>query len=175
MRISAGNLLGQVLALLSSSPLCREITKSYWNKPWFWERLKAGEEGDRGQDGWMASLTRWTWVWASSEEWWRTGKPGVLQSMGSQGVGHDWATEQQETSGLVAQSVLSGELTEQRPSERQDSLPRGGPAQSLSLLGGGPAPPSTVSPVSWVSVLAFPLASAKTKSLQALKGSAWAT
>ena len=45
-----------------------------------WERLKAGGEGDdRGWDGWMASLTQWTWVWASSGRWWRTGKPGVLQ------------------------------------------------------------------------------------------------
>ena len=61
---------------------------------WCWERLKAGGEVDtRGWDGWMASLTRWTWVWASSESWWRTGKPGVLQSMGSQRVRHNWATE----------------------------------------------------------------------------------
>ena len=49
------------------------------------ERLKVGwEEDDRGWDGWMASLTRWPWVWASSGSWWWTGKPGVLQSMGSQ-------------------------------------------------------------------------------------------
>ena len=47
---------------------------------------------DRGWDGWMASLTQWTWVWASSGSWWWTGKPGVLQSMGSQGVGHSWQT-----------------------------------------------------------------------------------
>ena len=47
----------------------------------------------RGWDGWMASLTRWTWVWASSRSWWWTGKPGVLQSMGLQRVKHDWATE----------------------------------------------------------------------------------
>ena len=47
------------------------------------ERLKAGREGnDRGRDGWMASLTQWTWVWASFRNWWWTGKPGVLQSMG---------------------------------------------------------------------------------------------
>ena len=53
-------------------------------KPWGWERLKAGGEGeDRGWDGWMASLTQWTWVWASSRSWWWTGKPGVLQSVGS--------------------------------------------------------------------------------------------
>ena len=48
---------------------------------------------DRWWDGWMALLTRWTWVWASSGSWWKTGKPGLLQSMGSQRVGHDWASE----------------------------------------------------------------------------------
>ena len=64
-----------------------------WKRPWCWERLKAGEGDDRGWDGWMASLTQWTWVWPSSGRWWRTGKPGVLQSMGSQRVGQDWATE----------------------------------------------------------------------------------
>ena len=60
---------------------------------WFWERLRAGEEGDnRGWDGWMASLTQWTWVWVNSGSWWWTGRPGVLQFMGSLRVGHDWAT-----------------------------------------------------------------------------------
>ena len=48
---------------------------------------------DRGWDGWMASPTQWTWVWASSGSWWWTGKPGVLQSMGSQRVRHGWVTE----------------------------------------------------------------------------------
>ena len=48
----------------------------------FWERLKAGEGDNRGQDCWMASPIQWTWVWASSGEWWRTGMPGVLQSWG---------------------------------------------------------------------------------------------
>ena len=48
---------------------------------------------DRGWDGWMASPTRWTWVWVSSGSWWWTGRPGVLQSMGLQRVRHDWATE----------------------------------------------------------------------------------
>ena len=63
---------------------------------WRWKRLEAGGEGDdRGWDGWMASLTQWTWVWENSESWWRTGKPGKLQSMGLQRVGHYWATEQQ--------------------------------------------------------------------------------
>ena len=58
---------------------------THWKRPWCWERLKTGEEGDnRGWDGWMASPTRWTWVWASSGSWQWTGKPGVLQSMGSQ-------------------------------------------------------------------------------------------
>ena len=47
----------------------------------------------RGWDGWMASRTRWTWVWVNSQSWWWTGRPGVLQFMGSQRVGHDWATE----------------------------------------------------------------------------------
>ena len=63
---------------------------------WCWERLKAGEEaGDRGWDGRMASLTQWTRAWASSGRPWRTGKRGVLHSLGSQRVRHDWATEQQ--------------------------------------------------------------------------------
>ena len=58
-------------------------------KTWFSVRLKTGEGADRGWDGWMASPTHWTWVWANSGRWWRTGKPGVLQSMGSQTVRHD--------------------------------------------------------------------------------------
>ena len=61
---------------------------------WCWEGLGAGGEGDdRGWDGWMASLIWWTWVWVNSGSWWWTGKPGVLWFMGSQRVGHDWATE----------------------------------------------------------------------------------
>ena len=56
----------------------------YWKRPWCWERLKAGGEGgSRGWDGWMASLTQWTWVWANSRRQWRTGKPGMVQAMGS--------------------------------------------------------------------------------------------
>ena len=59
-------------------------------RPWCWERLKPGGEGDdRGWDGWMASLTQWTWVWVGSRSWWWTGKPGMLQSMGLQRVRHD--------------------------------------------------------------------------------------
>ena len=67
---------------------------THLKRPWCWERLKAGGEGDdRGWDGWMASPTWWTWVWASSRSWWWTGKPGVLQSTGLQRVVHDWETE----------------------------------------------------------------------------------
>ena len=63
-------------------------------RPWCWERLRAGGEGDdRGWDGWMASPTQWTWVWVNSGSWWWTGRPGMLQSMGSQRVRHIWATE----------------------------------------------------------------------------------
>ena len=66
----------------------------YWKRPWCWETLKArGEGDDRGWDGLMASLTRWTWVWVSSGSWWWTGKADVLQSMGSQSFRHDWTTE----------------------------------------------------------------------------------
>ena len=70
----------------------KELT--HLKRLWCWKRLKAGGEGDnRGWDGWMASLTQWIWVWASSGSWWWTGKLGVLQSMGSQRVGHEtgWA------------------------------------------------------------------------------------
>ena len=71
---------------------CEELT--HWKRPWCWEGLGAGGEGDdRGWDGWIASLTRWTWVWINSESWWWKGRPGVLWFMGSQRVGHDWATE----------------------------------------------------------------------------------
>ena len=66
----------------------------HWKRPWCWEGLGAeGEGDDRGWDGWMASLTQWTWVWVNSGSWWWTGRPGVLRFMGSQRVGQDWATE----------------------------------------------------------------------------------
>ena len=71
---------------------CKELT--HWKRPWCWEGLRAGGEGDyRGWDGWMASPTRWAWVWVNSGSLWWTGRPGVLQFMGLQRVGHDWATE----------------------------------------------------------------------------------
>ena len=64
-----------------------------FEKTWCWEILKAGGEGaDRRWDGWMTSPTQWTWIWVSSRSWWWTEKPGMLQSMGSQRVRHDWVT-----------------------------------------------------------------------------------
>ena len=79
------------LKLHSLATWCEELT--HWKRPWCWERLTVGERDDRGWDGWVSSLTWWTWVWVDSRSWWWTGKPGVLQSMGSQRVRHDWVTE----------------------------------------------------------------------------------
>ena len=74
---------------------CEEPT--HWRRPWCWERLKAGGEGNnRGWDGWMASLTQWTLVWVNSRRRWRTGKPGMLRSIRSQRVGHNLVTEWQK-------------------------------------------------------------------------------
>ena len=76
---------------------CEELT--HWKRPWCWEGLGAGgERENRGWDGWMASLTRCTWVWVNSGSWWWTGRPDVLQFMGLQRVGHDWETELNWTS-----------------------------------------------------------------------------
>ena len=101
----------------SNQSILKEISPEYWleglmlklklqyfghlmrrtdslERPWCWERLKAGGEGDdRGWDSWMTSPTGWTWVWASSGSWWWTGKPGMLQSIRSQRAGYDWTTE----------------------------------------------------------------------------------
>ena len=71
---------------------CEELT--HLKRPWCWERLRAGGVGDdRGWNGWMVTSTQWTWVWVHSGSWWWTGRPGVLQFMGLQRVGRDWATE----------------------------------------------------------------------------------
>ena len=74
---------------------CKELTHlTHLKRPWYWARLKVGGEGDdREWDGWMASLTCWTWVWASSRRWWWMGKLDMLWSMGLQRVWHDWVTE----------------------------------------------------------------------------------
>ena len=85
---------------------CKELT--HWKRLWCWERLKAGGEGDdRGWDGWMASPTWWTWVWVNSGSWWWTGRPGVLQSMGSQRVRHDWVTELNWTEIICSNNEIS--------------------------------------------------------------------
>ena len=74
---------------------CEKLT--HLKRPWCWERLNVGVEGDnRGWDDWMASLTQWTY-WVHSGSWWWTGRPGMLQSMGSQRVRHDWVTELNRT------------------------------------------------------------------------------
>ena len=92
---------------------CKELT--HWKRLWCWEGLRAGGEGDdRGWDGWMASPTRWMWVWVNSGSWWWIGRPGVLRFMGSQRVRHDWATElnwtdvevQGKNTEVVCQSLL---------------------------------------------------------------------
>ena len=71
---------------------CEEL--SHLKRPWCWEKLRAGGEGDnRGWDGCMAPPTQWTCIWVNSGSWWWTGRPGMLQFVGSQRVGHDWATE----------------------------------------------------------------------------------
>ena len=70
---------------------CEKLT--HWKRSWCWEGLKVGEGDDRGWDGCMASPTQWTWVWVNCGSWWWTGRPGVLQSVGSQWVGQDWVTE----------------------------------------------------------------------------------
>ena len=73
-------------------PDAKELT--HLKRPWCWEQLKAGVEGDdRGCDDWRASLTQWAWVWVNSGSWWWIGRPGMLQIMGSQRVGHNWVTE----------------------------------------------------------------------------------
>ena len=93
-------------------------------KDWCWEGLGAGGEGDhRGWDGWMASLTRWTWVWVNSGSGWWTGRPGVLRFMGSQRVRHDWVTELNWTEATLTKKycvlVVNVFLTERRTSNSE--------------------------------------------------------
>ena len=107
--ISPGYLLEGQIWSWSSNTLancCKELT--HLKRPWCWERLKvAGERDNRGWDGWMESPTQWIWVWANSGSWWWTEKPGVLQSMGSQKVGHDWETELNWAEPRVSVALLS--------------------------------------------------------------------
>ena len=74
---------------------CKEVT--HWKRSWCWERLRAwGQGGNREWNGWMASLTQWTWIWANSGRLWRRGKPDVLQSVELQSVRCELATEQKQ-------------------------------------------------------------------------------
>ena len=85
---------GMMLKLNSNTLATSCEEPIHWKRLWCWERLRAGGEGDdRGWDGWMVSVTQWTWVWVNSGSWWWTERSGMLQSIGSQRVGHDWATE----------------------------------------------------------------------------------
>ena len=101
--ISPGCSLEELMWNWNSNSLatwCEELT--HLKRPSCWERLRAGGEGDdRGGDGWMASLTQLTWIWVGSGSCWWTGRPVVLQSTGSQRVGHNWATELNWTDSLV--------------------------------------------------------------------------
>ena len=103
---------------------CEQLT--HLKRPWCCKRLKVGGEGDnrgdrRGQqwDGWMASPTRWTWVWVESGSWWWTGRPGVLRFIESQRVRHDWVTElnwcvRKEHTATKHHSHISLLITEER-------------------------------------------------------------
>ena len=88
--------IGRTVVKAETPIICPPHVRSWLilKRPWCWERLRAGGEGDdRGWDGWMALPTQWTWVWVSSGSWWWTGRPGVLWSIGLERVGHNWATE----------------------------------------------------------------------------------
>ena len=98
------------------------MLQNHWKRSRCWEKLKAGEGDNRGWDGWMASLTRWTGVWASSGSWWWTGKPGVLQSMGSQRVRHDWETELKACS-TIKKKKKSSSISTSAPSITFSILP----------------------------------------------------
>ena len=102
-RRSNQSILKEISFEYSSEGLMLKLKLQYfdhliWRNDSFEKTLMLGKtEGGRGDnrawDGWMASLTQWTWVWVSSGSWWWTGNPDMLQFMGSQRVGHDWATE----------------------------------------------------------------------------------
>ena len=82
-----------------------------WKRLWCWEGLGTGKGDDRGWDDWMALPTRCTWVWVISGSWWWTGRPGVLWFMGSQKVGHDWATERNWLMQLLRKGINGSQET----------------------------------------------------------------
>ena len=123
---------------------CKELT--HWKRSWCWRRLRLrGEGDDRGWDGWMASLTQWTWVWVKSGSWWWTGRPGMLQSMRLQRVGHNWATElnwtdiwarQRNFLSLMFSIVMSttGSLLESKKHHRWDTQASASHIEMLKIL-----------------------------------------
>ena len=107
------SLEGLMLKLKPNTFATSRYELTHWKRPWCWEGLKAGGEGnDRGGDSWMASPTRWMGVWVNSGSWWWTGRPGVLRFMGSQRVRHDWVTELNWSSSYlkIIKSELDGAL-----------------------------------------------------------------
>ena len=114
----------------------KELT--HWKRPWCWERLKAGEVDDRGWDGWMASPTQCTWVWANSGRQWKTRKPSVLEFMGLQRVGCDWVTEQQQQQQNLekpGQDRMISVWVDLSRARLDHSWPRWCPTQSHKSLG----------------------------------------
>jgi len=107
---------------------CEELT--HWKRLWCWEGMGAGGEGDdRGWDGWMTSLTRWTWVSVNSGSWWWTGRPGVLRFMRSPSVGHDWVTELNWTDSVL--NILHAKLREMGSIPGLGRCPGGGDGSPL--------------------------------------------
>ena len=105
---------------------CEELT--HWKRPWCWERLRAGGEGNnRGWDGWMASPTQWTLVWVNSGSWWWTGRPGILWFMGSQRVRYDWVTEMNWTFSWFWKMIYMYFFIQNMFSEKQRRNFPGGP------------------------------------------------
>ena len=105
-KIKPVNLTGDQLWISTGRTDAEAIAPVFWSSDahrrligslWCWERLRADEQGIRGWDGWMAAPMQWTWIWANTGRCWGTGRPGVLQSMGSQRVRHNWATKQQQS------------------------------------------------------------------------------
>ena len=90
---------------------CEELI--HLEKTLMLEKIEGGRRGRQGWDGWMASLTQRTWVWVNSGSWWWTGRPDMLQSMGSQRVGHDWVTglhwtnNEKDSNNLPKESILA--------------------------------------------------------------------
>ena len=104
----------------------------------------------RGWDGWMASPTQWTWVWASSGRQWRTEKPGVLQSVGLQRVRHYWVTEQQQLCGLQSYGIfISSPEPVPSTSGRSDTVARP-PSPMADHPSALPSPASSPSSGQWL-------------------------